>query len=268
MRLALGAFALVLVASGCSENPVVFRDALAPASPQALYSVTGDGSVTLYWVRNTERDLAGYRVYIAPAYNGPYTPLSTTSATSYVVGSLTNGTTSYFAVAAYDDAGNESDLSTQNVNDTPRPAGTGVVLGTATAEPAAASGYDFSSGTLRLSGDPLTDMYFDLSGGARLMYARDLQTDIQDAGYHVLDDLDWAPSAGWSPTGSVELTVGHSYYLVTRDNHYAKFRVVAVSNTSVQFDWAYQIDADNPQLARPPRAGGKEAMGEKRAPGA
>ena len=267
MWLAPGALVLVVAIAGCSENPIVLRDAVPPAAPQALYSVTGDGSVTLHWVRNTELDLAGYRVYIAPAYAGPYTPLSTTSATTYVVGGLANGATSYFAVSAYDAAGNESDLSTENVNDTPRPAGTGVILGTATSEPAAASGYDFSSGTLRLSGDLATDIYFNLSGGARLMYARDLQTDIQDAGYHVLDDLDWAPGAGWSPTGSVELTVGHSYYVVTRDNHYAKFRVVAVSNTSVQFDWAYQTDPGNPQLARTPR-GGKQAMGEKRAPGA
>jgi hypothetical protein len=246
----------VLVLAGCDvDDPIVYRDTVAPAPPQALYSVTGDESVTLRWVSNTEPDLVGYRVYIAPAFNGPYTPLGTVATTQYVADDLTNGTTSYFAVSAYDVAGNESDLSTENVNDTPRPAGTNVTLGPVSAEPGTAAGYDFAGGVVRLSTDPAADMYFTVSGGTRLMVARDASTDIQDAGYHALDDLDWAPDAGWSPTGSVELAVGHSYYLWTRTNHYAKFRVTALSDTQVKFDWAYQVDADNPQLVRTPRRG-------------
>ncbi len=250
------AVAATLVAlAGCSvDEPVVVRDAVAPAPPRALYSVTGDGSVTLRWVRNTETDLVGYRVYIAPAFAGPYTSLGTVATTNYVVGGLVNGATWYFAVSAYDVAGNESDLSTENVNDTPRPAGTNVMLTPVSSEAGGGiAGYDFSSGLLRLSGDPNTDMYFQASGSTRLMVARDANTDVQDAGYHALDDLDWAPDAGWSPTGTVELAVGHCYYLWARDNHYAKFRVTALSDTQVKFDWAYQVDAGNPQLARHPR---------------
>jgi len=250
--LAAGFGALVVLAlAGCNvDDPIVVRDTVAPAAPQALYSVTGDGSVTLRWVRNTEPDLAGYRVYVGPAYNGPYTPLNTTTATQYTVNGLTNGTTSFFAVSAYDQAGNESDLSTENVYDTPRPAGTNVVLGPTSGEPGTPAGFDFAAHAVRLSGDPATDVYFTVSGATRLMVAKDTSTDIQDAGFHVLDDLDWAPSDGWSPTGTVELTVGHAYYVWTRTSHYAKFRVTALSATQVRFDWAYQVDADNPQLAR------------------
>lgn len=244
-----------IVLSGCSvDDPVVVRDGVAPAPPQALYSVTGNGSVQLRWIRNTEPDLAGYRVYLAPAFNGPYSVLGTVSTTQYQVNGLANGTTWYFAVSAYDIAGNESDLSTENVNDTPRPSGVNVALAPSSAEPGSASGYDFAGGLMRLSTDPSADMYFSVSGGTRLMVARDTNTDIQDAGYHELDDLDWAPSAGWSTTGTVELVVGHSYYLWTRTNHYAKFRVTSLSDTQVRFDWAYQVDADNPQLARHPRS--------------
>jgi hypothetical protein len=257
----LGGSVIALVAAlaltGCSvDDPILVRDNVAPAAPQALYSVTGDGKVTLHWVSNTEPDLVGYRVYIAPAFVGPYTPLATVATTSYVATGLANGTTWYFAVSAYDVAGNESDLSTENVNDTPRPAGTNVSLAPSSSEPGSASGYDFAGGVLRLSTDPSADVYFTVSGGTRLMVARDLNTDIQDAGYHLLDDLDWAPSAGWSPTGTAELTLGHAYYVFTRTNHYAKFRVTALSNTQVTFDWAYQIDAGNPQLSRShPRSG-------------
>jgi len=265
------AAALVVIAlAGCGSDhsqPVAVQDVVPPAPPRALYSVTGDGSVTLNWVRNDEPDLAGYRVYISPAFTGPYTPLGTIATTSYVVGGLPNGVTSYFAVAAYDAAGNESDLSTENVFDTPRPAGTNVILQPTTSEPGGIAGYDFSAGALRLSGDPATDIYYEIAGSTRLVVARDLNTDVQDAGYNGLDNLDWAPDAGWSPTGTVELAVGHSYYVWTRDNHFAKFRVVALSDTQVRFDWAYQIDPGNPQLARHPRSNVAFAAGEKRPAG-
>ena len=254
--LAACAFAALALAGCDSDDPVVVpQDTVPPAAPQALYSVTGDGKVTLNWVKNTEPDLAGYRVYVGPAYAGPYNPITTTGATTFVVDGLTNGATSYFAVAAYDVVGNESDLSVENVYDTPRPAGSNVTLAPQSAEPGAASGYDFAAHTVRLSGDPATDVYFLVSGGTRLMVAKDAVTDIQDAGFRVLDDLDWAPDAGWSPTGTAELAVGHSYYVWTRTNHYAKFEVIALTDTQVKFNWAYQIDAGNPQLLRThPRA--------------
>ena len=256
LRFLVLAGALVALAGCDSDDPIVVpTDTVAPAKPQALYSVTGDGSVTLHWVKNTDPDLAGYRVYMGPAYNGPYDPLATTGNTTFTVNGLTNGVTRYFAVAAYDQAGNESDLSVENVYDTPRPSGTNVTLVPQSQEPSGASGFDFAAHAVRLSSDPSTDVYFAVQGNTRLMIAKDAVTDIQDAGFRPLDELDWAPDAGWSPTGTVELTVGHSYYVWTRTNHYAKFIVTALSDTQVRFDWAYQIDAGNPQLMRThPRA--------------
>ena len=57
---------------------------------------------------------------------------------------------------------------------------------------------------------------------------------------------------GWSPSGTVEAVVGHNYVVWTRDNHFAKFRVTAVSATTVTLDWAYQLDPGNQELAVTP----------------
>ena len=37
----------------------------------------------------------------------------------------------------------------------------------------------------------------------------------------------------------------------TPDGNYAKIRTTAVSDSYVTFDWAYQIDLNNPELAPP-----------------
>lgn len=81
------------------------------------------------------------------------------------------------------------------------------------------------------------------------MFTPDVNTDIQDMGWTSnLDAIDFAPPAGWSPTGSVELIPGHAYVVWTRDNHYAKFRVTSLSASAVVFDWAYQTDPGNGEL--------------------
>jgi hypothetical protein len=245
----------VLIAAGCEDDgPVGIRDLAPPAPPQAVTSVTGDDRVTLTWVRNTEPDLEGYRVYRGTTgYDGPFNPLGTTTSLTWVDDTVNNGTTYYYAVAAFDRAGNESDLSTENTFDTPRPAGTDVVLTPVSLEPGFPAGWDFSAAQARSSTHAETDVYFEVVDGTRLMVARDLSTDIQDAGFRPLDELDWAPDEGWSPTGTVELVLGHSYYVWTRTDHYAKFRVTAISDSQVRFDWAFQLQAGNPELIRTPR---------------
>lgn len=255
---ALGVLAAIAIfAVGCDDDPVapvIPPDLTPPAAPQAVRTVTGDGRVTLTWVPNTEFDLAGYRVFRGiTGYEGPFDPLSTTNTNSYVDNQVINGSTYFYAVAAYDAAGNESELSLENTFDTPRPAGTNLVLYDVSFEPDQLAGYDFSAGVLRLSGNSSTDIYYEVLGGTRLMFARDLSTDVQDAGYRPLDDLDWAPDDGWSPTGTVELITGHSYYVWTRTDNFAKFRVTSITDGQVRVDWAYQLQAGNPELIRTPR---------------
>ena len=250
LRLWLILLAVVALTAGCDDqtNP---RDVNPPAAPRGLYSVTGDGRVTLHWLSNTEGDVVGYRIYqsrCATCVDGPYDPVGTTSLTIFDVTGLADGVTRYFAVAAIDRAGNESALSYDDVFDTPRPEGFGRALSNASTAPATA-GYDFSAYSVRPFDDPATDMYFSTSSGVSSMICPFTDTDIQDAGYaSSLDAVDVAPNAGWSPTGAVELIPGHCYVVWTFDNHYAKFRVTSLSASQVSFDWAYQTDPGNPEL--------------------
>src|SRR5437016_6530454 len=152
--------AVAVTLSGCHDETSP-RDHSPPAAPRGLYSVTGDQSVTLHWLQNTEGDLALYRIYVGDcgAVDCPYTRVGSTTATSFKVTSLSNGVTKYFAVSAVDLAGNESDLSYDSINDTPRPAGTNQALSEKSASPAT-SGFDFSAHVVRPWDDPSTDVYY------------------------------------------------------------------------------------------------------------
>ena len=255
--LAVGVVALL---AGCDDSSSP-RDVVPPAEPRGVRSVTGDGVARLSWLKNTEADVAGYRVYSGPCANGPscpYDPVGVTSGTSFIV-PIPNGTTLYLAVTAFDRAGNESKLSKDDVFDTPRPAGSGLVLSDYVAAPAT-SGYDFSAFTVVPWDGPNTDIYFSYDGSVFRMQTQWREVELQDAGFtNSLDDIDIAPDRGWSANGTVELIEGHSYIVRIEESlalHYAKFRVMTLSASParVTLDWAYQIDPYNPQLrARPGR---------------
>jgi hypothetical protein len=254
--------AAIVGLSGCRDEVSAPRDLTPPAAPRGFRSVTGDHTVYLSWLANTERDVAGYRVYEAPCASGhdcPYTRIGSTTGTALTVSGLTNGVTRYYAVAAVDGDGNESDLSYDTVFDTPRPEGVGAELASFLTSPASA-GWAFASQQVRAWNDPATDMFYGYNGSVFQMFVP-LHAEIQDAGYaSSLDAVDFAPSAGWSPTGSVELIVGHCYVVWTPDDNYAKFRVnrFVTPNAGpplVDFDWAYQVATGNPELrARPARS--------------
>lgn len=77
------------------------------------------GSVTLSWSANGEPDQAGYKVYVGTAsgrYDFPGSPFMTGPVTSYRVSNLPVPQTYFFALSAYDNAGNESVLSTEISN--------------------------------------------------------------------------------------------------------------------------------------------------------
>lgn len=244
--------AIALTVAGCVDHETgPPRDRTPPAAPRGVYSVTGDHQVTVNWLDNTESDVEAYWIFIGDCDTGancPYDRVGTTTGTSFVVTGLANGVTKYFAVKAIDHAGNESELSYETVFDTARPAGSNASIGNFLNSTTGA-GWDFSLGAPRDSDDPLTDMFFGYNGSIFQLFVPDFQTDIQDAGYATsLNAVDFAPNAGWSPTGSVEVIVGHCYVVWTRDNHYAKFRVTSVSSTQMVFDWAYQTDTGNREL--------------------
>jgi len=255
--------AAALGVAGCNDSTSP-RDVTPPAAPRGLYHVTGDGQVSLSWLANTESDLAGYRVYESPCSSGqncPYSRIGATAATEFIATGLTNGVTRYFAVSAVDASGNESDLSYEDIYDTPRPAGSTALNNFVNG--LAGAGYDFSAFAKVAANDPSADMFYGNNGSVAEMFATSvpvvagpdttwIPNDIQDAGYATtLDAVDVSPvgqNAGWSPTGTVELILGHCYIVWTWDDHYAKFRVTGLSSTTVSLDWAYQTAAGNPEL--------------------
>ncbi|HSQ51133.1 MAG TPA: fibronectin type III domain-containing protein [Nitrospiraceae bacterium] len=72
--------------------------------------------MTLTWAANREPDLAGYKIYVGTA-SGTYgfsgSPFLTGTVTSYTISNLPSGQTYFFAISAYDSAGNESGLSAE-----------------------------------------------------------------------------------------------------------------------------------------------------------
>jgi len=247
---------LLLFAGGCSDETTVSVDRTPPRAPRGVFSVTGDQKVDIYWLENCESDLEGYRVYWSESEPGPYKFIASTTATHYTDIDVTNGHTYYYAVTAYDRKGNESELSHETVFDTPRPEGFDLVLYDFNGPNSALSGYVFSTDTRQyyaLDIAPATDIYYGYVGGEFVMFTWNPNpvwplTLIQDAGYRPLVELDYAPNAGWSESGWVTLTLGHSYYVLTRDNHFAKFYVKNVGPQYVSVDWAYQTDVGNPEL--------------------
>jgi hypothetical protein len=80
----------------------------------ALIALTGTGhaaQVTLAWDRNTETDLAGYRVYYGTGARVYNWFIDVGNATTYTVTGLADGSTYYFAATAYDSSGFESTYS-------------------------------------------------------------------------------------------------------------------------------------------------------------
>jgi hypothetical protein len=244
-----------LLLAGCDDSSTGPRpDVVPPAAPRGLLSVTGNNQVRLRWLENTEHDVTGYRIYVASCAAGPgcpYDRIGSTSGTEFLVTGLANGETRFYAVSAVDGSGNESELTREEVFDTPRPEGFGRALDNFWSAPNT-SGYDFSAALVRAYDSPSTDIFFSHNNNVSTIYAPFQDTDIQDAGWaSTLDAIDYAPAIGWSPSGSVEAVTGHCYVVrigTQGVNHFAKFRVTGVDSNQVIFDWAYQVDPDNREL--------------------
>lgn len=251
----LGIAALVFI--GCEEdNQVVIVDDV-PLAPQGVYSITGDNAVYVFWNGPYESDIDEYWVYRSLSATTGYAVVGTVNAVSnpnldlvvyeFTDNTAVNGQTYYYAVASVDGAGQVSELSAETVYDTPRPEGNAVVFDMAI-EPTLA-GWDLS-GRVNVRWDSAdADIYIDRAGGIYYINVADVQTDIQDVGYTAaFDDVGFAPTSGWSENGWAEIVNGHTYIIWTSDLHYAKMWVTSINSNSVSFRWAYQTDADNPEL--------------------
>jgi hypothetical protein len=238
---------IFIVVGGCKINVNDHFDNIPPAAPRGVIALALDNEVELTWYANTEGDLTGYNIYVSDSYNGRYRRIGSTRGVRFVDKGVRNGSTYYYAVAAYDYDGNESRLSPETAAATPRPEGYNATLFDYRNFPNKA-GYDFSTYSIGQYDDKYTDVFFEYYNGAYYLNVWD-DSDIQDMGYTAnLDEILKAPSSGWSPSKDVRAIVGHTYVVWTWDNHFAKLRVISMTPDKVVFDWSYQLQEGNPYL--------------------
>lgn len=273
VTLAILPLAVAFWLGGCSEEDCIeCVDRDPPAVPTGVYSVTGDGRITVLWNDIYQSDLAGYAVYRDDNADGEFEHLAdlawdenwdqTTGLHHFVDEPVTNGLTYEYAVASYDGAGNESELSFEVVLDTPRPEGFDVDLFDRLITPAA-SGFDFSRALRVPAADATADIFVEWSGDVPFVYAARSDVELQDygnvmtdSGFIDLDLLSYAPLEGWTVARRVEAIRGHAYVVRvgTSTYHYAKIAVMDLDGItgSITVDWAYQIAADNRELKAMP----------------
>lgn len=260
----------ILMIAGCSDDDeVVAVYDPPPQPPQGVFTITGNDSVFIYWTAPYEGDIAEYGVYRSDFEFTGYERIALIDAVpnpnldlhyyepGYIDDGVSNGNTYYYAVTSIDKIGQESDLSAETVMDTPRPDGRMTLYDDAV-DPTE-SAFDFSARTVVPSGDAGADVYLDRVGDVfYLNSVSDVDVLLQPMGFHAsFDDVGWAPQEGWSFNGWAEIVEGHIYVVVIRDTHgdwnYAKLRVLQedLTNGRVLFQWAYQTDINNPELAPP-----------------
>lgn len=253
-------FCLILGCGSDDEDSPIQVDTEPPATPRGVRSITGDGQVIVEWFPNGEADLAGYNIWRDDDGDEEFDLLAEVASDSsdadvdrlsFMDEEVINGRNYSYAISAIDYDGNESGLSPEQVFDTPRPSGNNITLNDFNLIPNR-SGFDFSQparGAI-IWDSSVTDIYFgfDPESNIRYLYSDNL-TEMQDMGYHeYFDEIDVSPVRGFV-TDFIELIGGHVYTLLTPDGNFAKIHVIVVSDTAVTFDWAYQIDPGNPQLA-------------------
>ena len=245
--------AAMLIITGCNVNNINDYDTIPPAPPKNVSTVTGDNRVDIYWDDNTERDLAGYNVYYAYSYDGKYTLLGSTQQDYFIDDGARNGVTYYYAVTAYDYNGNESELSYDEVYDTPRPEGFDRIIYDYLNFPGSA-GYSFAQYKPVPYDDQNVDFFFENYNGTFYLDVW-AEADIQDMGQtQDIYDVTVAPTDGWAPLQSgdnikyVNAIAGHTYVIWTVDNTFAKIRISQITSERIVFDWAYQTVPGNREL--------------------
>jgi fibronectin type 3 domain-containing protein len=98
-----------LSSGGNGTNGNYGGGATAPAAPTGLLATAGNAQITLTW--NASSGATGYYVQRAIVSGGPYTQIAAPTANSYTNTGLTNGTTCYYVVSAFNSAGQSTNSS-------------------------------------------------------------------------------------------------------------------------------------------------------------
>jgi len=264
-----------LLVAGCEDNPTntVIAD-VPPQPPQGVFSITRDAGVELWWAGPYELDIEEFWVYramspdsIAPSnYDYQFAVAADDNPNLNLIyynvldDGAVNGQTYWYAVATVDHAGNVSDLSAEDVWDTPRPEGVNVMYSIDDYNDSAQvnlAGFNFAGESRVSAFGALSDVYVDYFDGLFYLNIGDIYdtrgTEIQDMGYTGdWDAIGYAPTTGWSQIPYAEIILNHTYVIRTDDSHYVKMRAIEIDTDGiVRFQWAYQTDQDNPELVSP-----------------
>ena len=212
-------------------------------------------------------DFSFYRVYLAGSDGTDYL-LGETDSEGFLDLLATNGVTSQYYVTAVDDQGHESAASTLAAG-TPRPDYHGEYLYDYTDQPSY-SGFRFQEdeNTNPVVSGSSADRHFRLEVDAGWWLVPGTGTSIYPTGFvttalkcgpgadEACSDLTQAPTSGYT-TQDVSVAPQTTYVLRVRgndgDTHYGVVRVDLLGydqdgNALMIFDWAYQLQANNPDL--------------------
>lgn len=243
-----------------------------PPIPTGLEVIGLDNAVYLRWSSNARSagDFSFYRVYL-DASDGTQYLLGDTDSEGFLDQLAANGQTYFYYVTSVDDQGHESDAGVE-VSGTPRPDYHGEWIYAYSDQPTL-SGFRFQADE---GIDPIVDgasssrhfrLEVDTNGWSLVpnsqqasVYPTSFQTTSLRCGPGSdasCVDLPVAPTSGYT-SQAVSLVAQDSYALrVTGDDGLAHYAVVRIDllgydqygNALMFFDWAYQLQPGNPDLA-------------------
>jgi hypothetical protein len=272
MAWAFGVVLLALALTGCEEDCVNCLLSIPPAVPAGVYSVTGDGKITLYWdylEYPDRKHLVAYNVYRRDSEDGPLDSAEWERLGSvpvdqpyddftyrYVDYDVINSFDYEYYVTAVNDAGNESLPSYETVIDTPRPEGYNLELHDLNLNPAL-SGFNFSALSPAGRTDPReadtpADIYVVFENDVPYVQTARAGVSLQDFGTFLeevydeegyvidtivrLDWVSWAPLEGYSQTGRAELIYGHAYIVEIFEDDTDELHYAKFAVTSIRSD--------------------------------
>ena len=244
-----------------------------PPVPTDLEVVALDATNYIRWSDDARSDseFSAYRIYLLTDQGATQTLLGGSDSPGFLDALAENGVTSTYAVSSVDIYGHESGISPSRQG-TPRPDFTGELIYSFVAEPTL-SGFRFSESDQM---DPIVDgdsatrhfrLETDPSGwwlvpgpSAEVFPLGDLTTALKCGVAADAQCYDWttAPLSGYSPTGILvdpELTY---MWRVVEGGGVVRYGAVRVALLGTDqsgaelmiFDWAYQLQSGNPQLAK------------------
>ena len=242
-----------------------------PPVPTDLEVVALDATNYIRWNDNarSDSDFSTYRIYLLSDQGATQTLLGGSDSPGFLDALAENGVTSSYAVSSVDVFGHESGTSVSRQG-TPRPDFTGELVYSFMDEPTL-SGFRFSESDQVdpiVAGGSLTRHFrleTDVSGwwlvpgpSAEVfpegVFATELKCGV--AADPQCQDWTTAPLSGYSPVGvAIEPEFTYMWRVVESDGlaRYAAVRVTLLGTDQAGaelmiFDWAYQLQAGNPQL--------------------